>query len=94
MLSTRATDNAVIIAYVNSVGGQDELVFDGHSLVIDENGSTVCRGRQFREDLILVDLNLDAVFMKRLHDPGGDRRCLRWKGVRPLTGSLSQGKRE
>lgn len=80
MLSTRATDNAVIIAYVNSVGGQDELVFDGHSLVIDENGSTVCRGRQFREDLILVDLNLDAVFMKRLHDPRRRQKVLAMEG--------------
>lgn len=69
MLSTRATDNAVIVAYLNIVGGQDELVFDGHSLVFDENGEIICRGKQFREDLILVDLNLEAVFMKRLRDP-------------------------
>ncbi len=80
MLSTRATDNAVIIAYVNSVGGQDELVFDGHSLVIDENGLVVCRGQQFREDLVLVDLNLDAVFMKRLHDPRRRQKVLAMGG--------------
>ncbi|MEK6673553.1 MAG: NAD+ synthase [Nitrospirota bacterium] len=80
MLSTRATDNAVIIAYVNSVGGQDELVFDGHSLVIDENGFAVCRGQQFREDLILIDLNLEAVFMKRLHDPRRRQKVLAMEG--------------
>ncbi len=69
MLSTRASDNAVIIAYLNAVGGQDELVFDGHSLVFDERGELLCRGRQFEEELIVMDLNLDAVFMQRLHDP-------------------------
>lgn len=69
MLSTRAADNAVIVAYLNTVGGQDELVFDGQSLIINEQGETVCRGRQFEEDLIIADLNLDAVFMRRLHDP-------------------------
>lgn len=69
MLSTRASDNAVIIAYLNAVGGQDELVFDGHSLVFDERGEILCRGKQFEEELILLDLNLEAVFMQRLHDP-------------------------
>jgi NAD+ synthase (glutamine-hydrolysing) len=69
MLSTRASDNAVIIAYLNMVGGQDELVFDGHSVVVNERGEVICRGKQFEEDLIVVDLNLDAVFMQRLHDP-------------------------
>lgn len=69
MLSTRATDNAVVIAYLNTVGGQDELVFDGHSLVLDEKGEVICRGKQFEEELIFIDLNLDAVFMQRLHDP-------------------------
>ncbi|MGD0886090.1 MAG: NAD+ synthase [Thermodesulfovibrionales bacterium] len=69
MLRTRATDNAVIIAYLNTVGGQDELVFDGQSFVVDEKGEVICRGLQFAEDLLVVDLNLDAVFMQRLHDP-------------------------
>ncbi len=69
MLSTRASDSSVIIAYLNAVGGQDELVFDGHSLLFDESGDILFRGRQFEEDLIVADLNLDAVFMRRLHDP-------------------------
>ncbi len=69
MLSTRASDNAVVIAYLNAVGGQDELVFDGHSLVFDESGELLCRGKQFQEELIVMDLNLDSVFMQRLHDP-------------------------
>lgn len=69
MLSTRASDSSVITAYLNSVGGQDELVFDGGSMVIDQNGDVIAYARQFEEDTIIADLNLDAVFMKRLHDP-------------------------
>lgn len=69
MLSARASDSSVITAYLNSVGGQDELVFDGGSMVIDQNGDVIAYARQFEEDTIIVDLNLDAVFMKRLHDP-------------------------
>jgi NAD+ synthase (glutamine-hydrolysing) len=69
MLATRAADNAVIVAYTNLVGGQDELVFDGDSLVLDENGELIARGRQFEEDLVVVDLDVESVFRKRLHDP-------------------------
>ena len=69
MLATRAEDNAVALAYVNLVGGQDELVFDGHSLVIDERGELLARGKAFEEDFIVVDLNAERVFNERLHDP-------------------------
>ena len=69
MLATRASDNTVIVAYNNLVGGQDELVFDGDSLVFDENGEIIARGKQFEEDLIVVDLDVESVFRKRLHDP-------------------------
>ena len=69
MLATRAGDNTVIVAYNNLVGGQDELVFDGDSLVYDENGVLIARGKQFEEDLIVVDLDIESVFRKRLHDP-------------------------
>ena len=69
MLATRAGDNIAIVAYNNLVGGQDELVFDGDSLVYDETGELLARGPQFEEDLIVVDLDLDAVFRRRLHDP-------------------------
>ena len=69
MLATRAEDNAVALAYVNLVGGQDELVFDGQSLVINERGQTIARGRLFEEDLILADINAERVFKERLHDP-------------------------
>jgi NAD+ synthase (glutamine-hydrolysing) len=69
MLATRASDNAVIVAYNNLVGGQDELVFDGDSLVFDEHGDILARGKQFEEDLVVADLDVEAVFRQRLHDP-------------------------
>jgi NAD+ synthase (glutamine-hydrolysing) len=69
MLATRAADNAVMVAYTNLVGGQDELVFDGHALVFDQEGNCIARGRQFDEDILVADLDIEAVFRTRLHDP-------------------------
>ena len=69
MLSTRAFDNRVILAYLNTVGGQDELVFDGHSLILDQEGNVIIRGKQFEEDLIIADLNFEGIMKKRLHTP-------------------------
>ncbi|MFN3739306.1 MAG: NAD+ synthase [Thermodesulfovibrionales bacterium] len=68
MLSTRALDNTAIVCYVNAVGGQDELVFDGGSMVIDETGRLVVRARQFEEDFVVVNLNIESVFTRRLKD--------------------------
>ncbi|HCJ10338.1 MAG TPA: NAD(+) synthase [Clostridiales bacterium] len=73
MLATRAFDYEVIVCYLNAVGGQDELVFDGASVVVDQGGRVLARGRQFEEDLVVVDLDVDAVFRSRLHDPRGRR---------------------
>ncbi len=56
MLSKRAKENGVSISYTNTVGGQDELVFDGQSMVIDRNGNVIARGKQFEEDLLTVDI--------------------------------------
>ena len=69
MLATRASDNVAIVVHNNLVGGQDELVFDGNSMVLDEKGQLIARGKQFGEDLIVVDLDVEAVFRTRLHDP-------------------------
>jgi len=69
MLSTRAADNSAFVCYCNLVGGQDELVFDGASLIFDQEGELVARGKQFEEDLIVADLDLTSVFRRRLHDP-------------------------
>ncbi len=68
MLATRAADNVIALAYVNAVGGQDELVFDGASLVFDAEGRILARARQFEEELLIADIDLDAVTQRRLHD--------------------------
>ncbi|HEX4999838.1 MAG TPA: NAD+ synthase [Terriglobia bacterium] len=69
MLATRAGDSGAIVAYLNTVGGQDELVFDGDSLVFNEYGNLIARGKQFEEELIVTDLDIEAVFRRRLRDP-------------------------
>ena len=69
MLATRASDNGVFVAYVNTVGGQDELVFDGASVVFDQYGEPIARSPQFQPDLLVVDLDADAVFRQRLREP-------------------------
>jgi NAD+ synthase (glutamine-hydrolysing) len=68
MVATRAADDVVALAYVNMVGGQDELVFDGGSVIVNELGECVARGLQFEEDLVIADLDLDAAFRARLRD--------------------------
>jgi len=69
MLSTRASENVAIIVHNNLVGGQDELVFDGNSMVLNELGQLIAGGKQFEEDLVVADLDVEAVFRTRLHDP-------------------------
>ncbi len=69
MLATRATDNVAIVAFCNLVGGQDELVFDGGSVVIDERGDVVARASAFEEDFVVTDVNVGNVFRQRLKDP-------------------------
>ncbi len=68
MLATRAADDLVYLGYVNLAGGQDELVFDGASMIVNEQGEVVARGRQFQEDFVVADLDLGAVFRARLRD--------------------------
>jgi NAD+ synthase (glutamine-hydrolysing) len=68
MLATRAADHVGYLAFVNLVGGQDELVFDGQSMVFDPAGARLALGRAFEEDLVVADLDLDAVFRARLRD--------------------------
>ncbi len=71
MLSTRAFDNGIWVAYVNLVGGQDELVFDGDSMIFDPEGTLVARGKQLEEELILYDLELEKSLSAKLHYPRG-----------------------
>jgi NAD+ synthase (glutamine-hydrolysing) len=69
MLATRAADNVVVVAFCNLVGGQDELVFDGNSMIFDQRGELLARGESFEEDLIIADLDLESIFRQRLRDP-------------------------
>src|SRR5438067_665739 len=71
MLATRATDSSCALVYVNQVGGQDELVFDGASLVFDANGELIASAPQFVEHTLIVDIEVLPVFRKRLLDPRG-----------------------
>ncbi len=71
MLATRAADSHCAIVYVNQVGGQDELVFDGASLAFDHEGTLLARGDQFVEQLLVVDVPIPPVYRKRLLDPRG-----------------------
>jgi NAD+ synthase (glutamine-hydrolysing) len=68
MLITRARDNACWVVLVNAVGGQDELIFDGHSVVIDEEGEIVARAPSFEEALVVVDIDASTAIARRLVD--------------------------
>ncbi|MBA2485510.1 MAG: NAD+ synthase [Nitrospira sp.] len=66
VLATRARDNRVIVTYTNTVGGQDELVFDGCSVIVDHTGEIIARGKAFEEDIIIADLDAATVRRARL----------------------------
>ena len=68
MLATRARDNVAFVAFVNAVGGQDELVFDGHSVVLDDNGEVLARAPGFEEALLVVDVEPTVAIARRLRD--------------------------
>ncbi len=68
MLITRARDNQCFVALCNAVGGQDELIFDGHSVVIDDEGEVLARAPGFEEALLVVDVDPEAVIGRRLRD--------------------------
>jgi NAD+ synthase (glutamine-hydrolysing) len=68
MIAQRARDNLCAFAFCNLVGGQDELVFDGHSLIVDHEGSVVARAPQFAEALVVADVDVQAAVTARLRD--------------------------
>lgn len=84
MLATRAADTLAYVAYCNLVGGQDELVFDGQSLVFGPDGSLLARGPQFEESLLLVDLMPGTVSKRRLLDPRGRHTPVDRRSVAPV----------
>ncbi len=61
MLATRAKEHGVFVSYTNMVGGQDELVFDGNSLIFNPRGELIARAKAFEEDLLLTDLPLPSM---------------------------------
>src|SRR5437660_2637890 len=68
MFGTRARDNSCFVAFCNAVGGQDELIFDGHSLVLDEEGHVLARAPGFEEALLVVDVEPAEAVGRRLRD--------------------------
>ena len=64
MLSKRSKAEKLSIAYLNSVGGQDELVFDGQSMIVDNQGNTIARAEAFKEDLLVADISLPNTSLK------------------------------
>ena len=93
MLATRAADASCALVYVNLVGGQDELVFDGASLVVDADGSILARAPQFAEDVMVVDVEVRPVFRKRLLDPRGRARAPALESVTVSPEARSAGER-
>jgi NAD+ synthase (glutamine-hydrolysing) len=68
MITQRARDSLAAVAFCNLVGGQDELVFDGHSVVIDHDGTVVARARQFGEELLMAEVDPSGPATARLRD--------------------------
>ena len=103
LLAARARQAAVPIVYGNLVGGQDELVFDGGSLVFDASGTLAARAKQFVEDLLVVDIEPPGVAPGRIEEPLGPvrevyealvlgtRDYVRKNGFRDVLISLSGG---
>jgi NAD+ synthase (glutamine-hydrolysing) len=84
MLKVRARDNSAFVALCNAVGGQDELIFDGHSVVLDDEGNVLARAKGFEEELLVVDVDPVASVGRRLRDVR--RRALaRERQPAPLT---------
>ena len=89
MLATRARDNRVILTYTNTAGGQDELIFDGHSVVMDYTGEVIARAKGFEEDLLVVDLNVEAVARARAAE--GRKAGVSRKGASPIDRIVLKG---
>ena len=79
-VSTRAIDNGIYICYVNMVGGQDELVFDGGSMILNPKGEVIAQGKRFDEDLIVADLDIATVLRHRLKTPRHRKQSLVYMG--------------
>ena len=82
-LRSRASDNLCFLVYTNLIGANDELVFNGESLVIGPKGDIIAKAKAFEEDILHVSLDIKEVFTKRRTD-------LRWQEVcRPINSNIS-----
>jgi NAD+ synthase (glutamine-hydrolysing) len=88
MLVQRARDNLAAVLFCNAVGGQDELVFDGHSLAIDQEGEVLARAPQFQEALALCTIDPGAVDAARLRDTRHRNAARRERKAVPVLASL------
>ena len=70
MFAQRARENLACVAFCALVGGQDELIFDGQSFVVDHTGKTIARAKQFEEELLICDVDLQAAAAARLRETG------------------------
>ncbi len=73
MIAERASDHGLTVAYVNTVGGQDELVFDGASIIYDANGRLLARGPAFEESLLITDLEFPEEIAEPKPEPVSER---------------------
>jgi NAD+ synthase (glutamine-hydrolysing) len=73
LLREKSVKNGVPVFYVNLVGGQDELVFDGNSMAVDKTGNLIALGRQFGEDLVVTDIDLEEGTAQKVEAPPHDR---------------------
>jgi NAD+ synthase (glutamine-hydrolysing) len=89
MLVQRARDNVAAVLFCNTVGGQDELVFDGHSVAIDQDGRIIARGPQFQESLTFLTVDPGAVAAARLRDPRHRTAARRERKAVPVLASLA-----
>ncbi len=75
LLCKQARNNKVPIFYVNAVGGQDELVFDGQSLAVDKTGKLIALGKQFEEDLTVTEIDPETKLGKKVKAPKYNREA-------------------
>ncbi|MGC8545460.1 NAD+ synthase [Athalassotoga sp.] len=94
MIQTRASDLRTAIVYANTIGGQDELVFDGHSFIVDENGTTIARAKDFKEEILLADVDIPNIVSMNLHDPRRRERIERETEIDLIHTELRSKERE
>jgi NAD+ synthase (glutamine-hydrolysing) len=89
MIAQRARDHLCAVAFCALVGGQDELIFDGHSFVVDHDGDVVARSPQFKEDLLVAEVDPQAALSARLRDTRRRPAARAMRDEVPLVGSFA-----